>query len=263
MLNQDLNLFARHRLILVLVAMLFVSGCSMFGESADPEKMSAHALYKASKSAMNSADYETALKYLETLESRFPFGRYTQQAQLDIIYAYYKYDEPESAISAADRFIKLYPKHANVDYAYYMRGLSSFNKGMSGIDYFFNLDPVKRDPASARESLNNFTTLVTQFPDSIYADDAKQRIIYLHNNLAKYDLKVAQFYLDRDAYVAAARRASAIIENYQRTSSARSALVILAEAYRGMELNDLAADVERIISANKVGNDAKVRERQE
>jgi outer membrane protein assembly factor BamD len=240
---------------LVLACLLASAiGCSTLGDSTDPEKMSAQALYKASKNAMNTADYETALEYLETLESRFPFGRYTQQAQLDIIYAYYKFDEPESAIAAADRFIKLYPKHPNVDYAYYMRGLSSFNKGMSSFDYLFDLDPVERDPGSAHEALNNFSGLISQFPESIYAADARQRAIYLHNNLAKHDLKVAEFYLDRAAYVAAARRASEVIQNYQRTAATRQALGILAKAYRALELHDLAADIERVEALNTVLN---------
>ncbi len=230
--------------------LLVLIGCSSLGDTTDPEKMSAQALYKASKSAMRTADYETALNYLETLESRFPFGRYTQQAQLDIIYAYYKFDEPESTLAAADRFIKLYPRHPNVDYAYYMRGLAVFNKGMGSLDYLFNLDPVERDPGSARQALNHFTNLIKQFPNSKYVSDAQQRRIYLHNNLAKHDLSVARFYLERDAYVAAARRASEVIQNYQRTLAARQALDVLAQAYSALELNDLAADINRIRQLN-------------
>lgn len=203
---------------------------------------------------MNTADYETALNHLETLESRFPFGRYTQQAQLDIIYAYYKFDEPESTLAAADRFIKLYPKHPRVDYAYYMRGLASFNKGMGSLDYLLNLDPVERDPGSAREALHNFSNLIAQFPTSKYAADAHQRRIYLHNNLAKHDLSVANFYLERGAYIAAARRASEVIQNYQRTAASREALDVLSQAYTALELNELAADIERIKKSNPASN---------
>lgn len=235
--------------LLLLGVLAIAAGCSTL-ESSDPEKMSAKGLYNASKAAMNTADYQTALDYLETLESRFPFGRYTQQAQLDIIYAYYKFDEPESAISAAERFIKLYPQHPRVDYAYYMKGLSHFNKGMSSLDYLFNLDPVERDPGSAHEAFNNFTRLVTLFPNSIYAEDAQKRLIYLHNNLAEHDVSVAKFYLERGAYVAAVRRASEVILSYQRTAAARDALDILAQAYKGLELHDLAADIERIQALN-------------
>lgn len=252
MRNLYSNLFRNLKLSIFLCSLLLVSACSTLGESNDPEKMSAEALYKASKSAMNMADYETALSFLETLESRFPFGRYTQQAQIDIIYAYYKYDEPESAIGAAERFIKLYPKHPNVDYAYYMRGLSSFNKGMGSLDYLFNLDPVERDPGSAKEALHHFSNLVEQFPNSRYVDDARQRVIYLHNNLAKHDVSVARFYLDRKAYVAAARRASEVIQNYQRTNASREALAILSEAYQNLGLDSLADDVKRIQQLNNL-----------
>ena len=245
-----LNSLCRISKVALILGMLSVfSGCSTL-PSTDPEKMSAHELYKASKSAMNTADYETALSHLETLESRFPYGRYTQQAQLDIIYAYYKYDEPESAIGAADRFIKLYPKHPRVDYAYYMRGLSNFNKGMGSMDYLLDLDPVERDPGSAQAALDHFSSLINLFPDSIYVEDAKQRVIYLHNNLAKHDLSVAKFYLGRKAYVAAARRASQVILDYQQTAAARDALVVLAQAYQGLGLHDLVADIDRIQALN-------------
>lgn len=240
------------RYALFCCVLFFAAGCSTLGESNDPEKMSAEALYKASKNAMNMADYETALSFLETLESRFPFGRYTQQAQIDIIYAYYKFDEPESAIASAERFIKLYPQHPNVDYAYYMLGLSNFNKGMGSLDYLLDLDPVERDPGSATEALNHFSNLVTQFPDSRYTNDAKQRVIYLHNNLAEHDVSVARFYLDRQAYIAAARRASEVILNYQRTHAARDALVILSEAYQHLGLNSLSDDINRIKALNNI-----------
>jgi outer membrane protein assembly factor BamD len=207
-------------------------------------------LYQASRSALDTADYETALKYLEALEARFPFGRYAQQAQLDIIYAYYKYDEADSALAAADRFIKLYPRHPKVAYAYYMKGLASFNKGMTSLDYLLNLDPTQRDPRAAQEAFQYFATLVAQFPDSEYAEDAARRLVYLHSNLAQHELNVADYYFRRGAYVAAANRAKYIIEKYQRTQAARDALALLVRSYRQLGLEDLAEDALRVLELN-------------
>lgn len=240
----------RLRTLVAAVMINVLGACTTLNDTGPDKTWPASKLYKAGKTALDSADYETALEYFETLESRFPFGRYAQQAQLDVIYAYYKFDEPESAIAAADRFIKLYPRHPKVDYAYYMRGLASFNKGMGGLDYFFNLDPTQRDPRSARESFRYFAELVKLFPDSIYRNDALQRMVYLHNNLAKHEIHVADYYMRRGAELAAVNRAKYVIENYQRTPAAIDALVILVKAYRRLELDDLAADALRVLELN-------------
>lgn len=227
---------------------LFSTGCATLEE--ETKDWSAARLYRAAKAALDTADYETALKHLETLEARYPFGRFAQQAQMDMIYAYYKYDEPDSAIAAADRFIKLYPRHPNVDYAYYMRGLASFNKGMGALDYLFNIDATRRDPRAVREAFNYFTTLVNQYPDSAYTADAVKRLVHLHNHLAQHELHVADYYLRRGANVAAAGRAKHIVERYQRTPAAREALYLLYEAYTRLGLYDLASDVLRVLELN-------------
>ena len=238
-------------LIFSLIAALGLGGCAIFGDSGGPDKdWPASKLYEEGKKALQAADYQTALEHFETLEARFPFGRFAQQAQLDMIYAYYKYDEPESAIAAADRFIKLYPRHPNVDYAYYMRGLASFDRNMGALDYLLNLDPTRRDPRSARESFQHFAELVKQFPESRYADDAGQRMVYLHNNLAQHEMHVADFYMRRGAYVAAVNRAKHVLENYPRTPSTRHALATLVEAYRQLGMDDLAADAMRVLEMN-------------
>ena len=234
-----------------LLSLLLLNGCSLLPSIEDETKeWPASRLYQASKTALGTADYETALKYLEALEARFPFGRYAQQAQLDIIYAYYKFDEPDSAVSAADRFIKLYPRHPKVAYAYYMRGLASFNKGMTTLDYLLDLDPTQRDPRAANESFQYFRQLIQSYPDSEYASDAAQRLVYLHNNLARYEVNVADYYLRRGAYIAAANRGKYVIEKYKRTPAARDALVIMIRSYRALGLNDLAQDTLRVLELN-------------
>lgn len=239
------------RILLTLALLFSVSSCSMVPEIEDETSdWSARQLYDAGKSALNTADYETALRYLENLEARFPYGRYAQQAQMDIIFAYYKFDEPESAIAAADRFIKLYPRHPKVDYAYYMRGLSSFYQSMGTLDYLFNLDPSAREARGSQEAFQYFSTLIKRYPNSDYAADSAQRLIYLHSILAQYEINVAHFYIARGAYVAAANRAKYIINNYKRTSSSVEALVIMIKAYRHLGLYDLADDTLRILQLN-------------
>lgn len=240
--------FAKTFISLGLLVLL--SSCAWLSVEDETEEWPASRLYQASKSALETADYERALKYLESLEARFPFGKFAQQAQLDIIYAYYKYDESESAIAAADRFIKLYPRHPKVAYAYYMRGLASFNKGMTSLDYLLNLDPTERDPRAARESFQYFATLLSQFPNSEYAEDSAQRLVYLHNHLGQHELHVADYYLRRRAYVAAANRAKHIVEKFQRTPASREALAIMVRSYWELGLTDLAEDALRVLELN-------------
>jgi outer membrane protein assembly factor BamD len=232
-----------------MVIIATASGCSTLpdDETAD---WPASRLYKEAKLAMDTADYETALQHLESLEARFPFGRYAQQARLDIIYAYYKFEEPESALAAADRFIKLYPRHPNVDYAYYMKGLANFNKGMTSLDYLMNLDESQRDPRDAREAFRNFAELIERFPESDYANDASQRLVYLHNSLANYEIYVADFYFRRGAYIAVVNRARYVIENYQKTPASREALALMVKAYNKLGLYDLATDALRVLEQN-------------
>ena len=227
------------------------AGCSSLGKEVDVTKdWSAQRLYSAAKSARNDGDYEAAIGYYQKLESRFPFGRYAQQAQLEVAYAYYKFDEPASAIAAADRFLRLHPRHPHADYAYYIKGLTNFNQGKGLIDRYVPTDDSQRDPGAARDSFNDFRDLVTQFPDSKYAEDARQRMLYLRNNLAKHELHVANYYMRRGAYLAAANRAKYVIENYQQSPSIPDALITMVKAYKIMQLDELASDALRVLKHN-------------
>jgi outer membrane protein assembly factor BamD len=190
------------------------------------------------------------VKLYEKLEARYPFGKYATQAQLDVAYAYYKNDEPDSAIAAADRFIKLNPTHPNVDYAYYLKGLVNYNRGISFIDRFLPTDSSQRDPGSALDAYKDFEELLRRFPNSRYADDARQRIVSLRNNLAMYEIHVADFYMRRQAYLAAARRCAEVIRKYERTQAVPLALQIMERAYRKLEMNDLADDAARVYALN-------------
>lgn len=207
-------------------------------------------LYKEAKEALNSGYYSKAVEYYEFLETRFPFGVYGQQSLLDLAYVYYKTEDYESSISACDRFIRLYPQNPHVDYAYYLRGLVNFNRGKGITERFLPLDLSQRDPSSALRSFQDFSDLIRRYPDSEYVEDAQKRMIYLRNLLASHEVHVANYYMRRGAYVAAANRARYVVENYARTPSVPDALALMAKAYKVLEMDDLSADAIRVLELN-------------
>ena len=202
------------------------------------------------KAAVDAGSYEKAIKLYEALESRYPFGEDSAQTQLDIAYAYFKNNDPDSAIAAADRFIKMNPRSPGVDYAYYLKGLVNYNRGIGFIDRFLPTDTSQRDPGTARDALKNFEELIRRFPQSKYVPDARLRMIALKNNLAMHEIHVARYYIKRRAYVAAANRASTVIEKYQRTPAVPYALLVLQEAYTKLDMLDLAKDATRVYELN-------------
>jgi outer membrane protein assembly factor BamD len=238
--------------IVLLFLALLLTGCGSLLDQADETKdWSAEKFYAEASAALSDGDYETAIRYYEGLESRYPFGRYATQAQLDVAYAYYKQDEPESAIAAADRFIKLHPRNPYVDYAYYLKGIVNFNRNMGFIQRFVPTDLSQRDPGTTLSSFNDFAELVRRFPESRYAADARKRLVYLRNNLAEYEVNVARYYLKRGAYMASANRCITVIEKYQRTPAVKDALEILIRAYRNMGLEGLSDDAQRVLALNE------------
>jgi outer membrane protein assembly factor BamD len=240
---------------LVLLLALGLSGCASTpaDKSLDSSKWSAEKLFKEAKMALNANDYEIAIKHYETLEAKFPFGQYAEQAQLDTAYAYLKFDEPDSAIASADRFIKLHPRHENVDYAYYLRGLASTSKKEDPFDAIFSAqDSSIKDPGSTQKSYDYFSILVKRFPQSRYAADALQRMGHLRNNLAMHEIHVANYYAEREAYVAVVNRAKYVISNFPRTPASRLALQLMVDAYKALKMNDLAADAKRVLDLNPI-----------
>lgn len=225
--------------------------CSYLEERKDPTAgMSASQLYAKAKDSLNSGAYDQAIKYYETLEGRFPFSRFAQQAQIETAYAYYRQDEPELAIAAIDRFVKLYPRHPNVDYAYYLKGMVNFNRGRSITDYLSPRDLSQTDPATLRQSFADFDILVRSFPDSRYREDARQRMIFLRNMLARHELMVAEYYMRRGAYAAAAQRGIHVVEHFQESDAVADALVMMVRAYRELDLPESAADALRVLRHN-------------
>ncbi len=202
------------------------------------------------KKAVDSGNYDKAIKLYEALESRYPFGDSAAQTQLDIAYAYYKNGDPDSAIAAADRFIKINPRNTHVDYAFYLKGLVNYNRGIGFIDRFLPTDTSQRDPGSARDAYENFAELIRRFPASKYLYDARLRMIALKNNLAMHEVHVARYYMKRKAYIAAANRASEVIKKYQRTPAMPYALQVLQEAYTQLGMQNLAQDVKQVYTQN-------------
>lgn len=245
----------------LLLLISVVSACSTTPADVDETTdWTAEKFFQEAKDALNQGAYQEAIELFNKLEARFPFGRYAQQAQLETAFAYYKYNEPKSAIAEADRFIKLNPRHPNVDYAFYLRGLSSFTEGTSDLEQAMGKKATEVDPGNARKSFDYFKELVESYPYSRYADDARQRMVYLRELLAKNELQIAQYYLDNNAYTAAANRANYVIEHYQGTHSVTNALQILVKSYQMLRLTDLADDARRVLDLNSkpARDDSKV-----
>jgi outer membrane protein assembly factor BamD len=235
--------------------MLFtLTACSLFGSKPDVQDSdktaTAESMYQEAKQKLDKDDFESAVKKLESLQSRYPYGRYAQQAQLDLAYAYYKQNEPDSAISAADTFIKQYPNNAHVDYAYYVKGLANFNPAISALALTFGQDPTELDPQAERDSFAAFKDLITRFPSSKYAPDARLRMQYLLDALAKYEIHVARYYLRRGADVAAVNRAKDVLTEYPDSPSVKDALQVLIKGYDTLGLHKLRDDAQRVLSMN-------------
>ena len=241
------------RLSYILLIMT-LSGCSSLGsifEEKDPTVgLTASQLYAQGKEFLDAADFNNAIKLFEILEARYPFGKYSTQAMLDISYAYYASNQKDEAIIEINRFIRLYPNHPNVSYAYYLRALSNFDKDANVISRFFGHDPSRYDVTDLKNSFNDFTTVVNKFPDSKYADDSINRLRYIKNQIARNELYIAKYYDKRSANIAAIERIKYMLENYGGTPSSEEGLVILVKNYNDLKLYDLAYDSARVLKKN-------------
>ena len=231
--------------------MLLLAACGVFSGKEEDETAgwSAQRLYNEAKEAMASREWPKAIKYFERLEARFPYGRFAQQAQLEVAYCHFKDEERALAVAAADRFIKLYPNHPSVDYAYYLKGLINFNDG-EGLVAFVNPDMTDRDPKGAREAFAAFKEVVTRFPQSRYAEDSAARMRYLVNALASHEVHVARYYMKRTAYIAAANRAQYAIKHYPQAPAVEEAVFILVRAYDALGMVELRDAADRVMQQN-------------
>lgn len=237
--------------ILVLFFGLTLFGCSSNEELPDiAADASEQQIYDDAQRYLRGDNYDLAVKSLELLESRYPFGRYAEQAQLELIYAHYNAYEHEAAVEAADRFIRLHPAHPNVDYAYYMKGLSAYTADEDVFTRFLPTDPTQRDTSQAKVAFAEFSQLLARFPDSPYAADAEARMVSLRNQLARHEILVANYYIRRGAYMAAVNRGRFVVENFQRTPAVADGLAIMAQGYILLGMNDLAEESIRVLAAN-------------
>ncbi len=229
---------------------LLLAACSFIDKHDPTAGYSAEKLYREAKEALDGGQYDLAIKRYETLESRFPYGRYSQQGQLEIAYAYYKQSEQASAVAATERFMKLHPNHPNVDYAYYLKGLVYFNEDLGLLGKISRQDRTERDPKAARESFDAFKELVQRYPQSKYTPDALARMKYLVNALASHEVHVARYYMKRGAYVAASNRAQYALRNYPQAPAQEDALLIMIQAYDVLGMHELRNDAERVLRKN-------------
>jgi outer membrane protein assembly factor BamD len=244
------------RTLLAAAAMgLLALGCT--GQDYDPTTdWSKERLYREAKSALESAQFKQAIDYFEKLEARYPFGPLARQAQLDIAYAYYQYGQYDAAISATDRFIKLHPTQDGIAYAYYLRGLVRYNHSRTFINDVFSRDMEQMDQARLRKTFSDFKRVVTDYPGSEYAEDARQRMVYLRNRMALHELDTARFYFRRSAFTAVVNRVDYLLQNYDRAPAVADALALQARAYERLDLPNQAADVRRVLAANYPDHDA-------
>lgn len=236
--------------ISALLLVMLLSACASNDETADTTVQAEQELLALAQEKLDNNSYQLAIEYLQLLEARYPFGPYAEQAQLSLIYAYYKAIEHEAAIETADRFIRLHPQHPNIDYAYYLRGLANFDKNKGPFENILPHDPSSRDTAAMQASFGDFATLLAYFPDSEYAADAKSRLVYLRNVLARHEINVANYYLKRGAYMAALNRAQNVVENFPQTPAVGDGLAIMVQSYLLLDKPDLADRSYAILLAN-------------
>ena len=242
---------------------MVLGGCGILsGDSSDKTiNWSAQRLYSEAEDEMSAGGYTAAIKYFETLQSRFPFGRYAQQAQMEIAYAQYKDGEKDLALAAADRFIKQYPNSPNVDYLWYLKGLVNFNDNLGLLGSLAQQDLTERDPKALRDAFDAFRELVVRYPDSKYSPDAVIRLKYLVNAMAAHEVHVARYYMRRGAYVAAANRAEIVVRQYQQAPAVRDALQIMVAAYDGLSMPQLRDDAKRVLDTNFPASTVVVKEK--
>ena len=241
------------KLLVVFVLVALLSACSIFGSKrATDDNLPVDALYTKAHASLENADYAAAAKSYQRLIARFPSGEYNEQSQLDMAYAQFKDNKPDDALSTVNRFIKTYPSNKHVDYAYYLRGLINFDRTSGILERFTGNDrsQARRDQGYNLQAFDDFSELARRFPNGAYAADARQRMIYLRNVLAQYEINVAEFYLHNHAYIASADRAQYVIEHYQQAPQTGDALAILTRSYLALKQDSLAAQSRKVLAAN-------------
>lgn len=238
--------------VFIVLAGGLLSGCGLFsGKEVDETRgWTAQKLYAEARQELSDRNWENAIKHYERIESRYPFGRFAQQAMIEVAYAHWKNEDIASALASIDRFVKLHPNHPSADYMYYLRGLINFNDDLGVMGFFSGQDLSERDPKAAAEAFSAFKELAVRFPNSKYTPDAIQRMNYLVNALASHEVHVARYYMKRKAYVAAANRTQYALKTYPGAPANEEGLVIMVKAYDAMGMTSLRDDAERVMKKN-------------
>lgn len=240
------------RLLFLVLLLVSVTGCSRLFKRDDPlETLPVEEMYDTAKTALRGGNLGRAERYYTRLIARFPYGEYTEQAAIELAYAQYKDGNSEEASSTINRFIKTYPAHRNIAYAYYLKALINFDRENSFLDRVAQIDRTMRDQGALRQSFNDFAELIRRYPNSRYAADARQRMVHLRNLLARYEINIGTYYLRRGAYVAAAKRGQYVLEYYPQTGYQGDALAIMAESYRQLGQDKLSEDARRVLEQNQ------------
>ncbi|MGL5741529.1 MAG: outer membrane protein assembly factor BamD [Legionella sp.] len=244
----------RIQMLFLVGLIVSLSACKTWWKKDDEDNspykgMTAEQLYTAAQNDLHKKEYATAIKHLEAIETMYPFSDYTETSQMKLIYAYYKNDDYPSAAATAERFIHLYPRAKNVDYAYYMRGMANFQQSRGIFAKFLPMDESWRDPGTQTQAYSDFAILIQKFPDSKYKANALQRMIYLRNMFAQHELNISKFYFKRKMYVAAIERAGYVVKNYPQAPSAQQALVVMYEANLALGFNQAAEEALTVYKA--------------
>lgn len=232
---------------------LATTGCSWFSDKDAEDETAGYTekdFYDRIQESLDASNWDLAIQNLQLLESSFPFGRYAEQAQLELIFAYYRSGDEEAAIAAADRFIRLHPQHPNVDYAYYMKGLAQYRQSAGMLDSYLPTDATKRDTASARNTFATLNEMLARFPDSPYAADAHKRLVFLRNQFARSEIHAANYYFKRNAYLAAYNRGRYVVENFQKSPAVPDALAVMAQALHMMGEYEQAEEAATVLASN-------------
>ena len=252
-----INVFGKRSLskqtFAIALAVSVLSACSSAPDEEEIQRVpnkSPQALYQDAKDTLDSGLYVRAVELLSAIDSRYPFGPLSKQVQMDLVYAYYQSNNTEQATATIDRFIKLNPNHKDLDYMYYMRGLISIKAHENAFQEYFGIDRADRDTKRTRVAYEDFSTLVKNYPESKYADEAKKRMAWLLNKMARYEIKVADYYYKREAYLAAANRGKYVIEHFSKSSYTQDALEIMVKSYDKLGLTELRDNAQAVLDAN-------------
>jgi outer membrane protein assembly factor BamD len=239
-----------YSLILLLLLLQLLGGCSIFSKEQEPTR-TVEEYFQRGHEALNDGSWDLAIKEFEKLRSVYPYGSWSEQASLELAYAYYRNNEPQSAVREVEEFIRMYPKHARLPYALYVKGIARESTTRSFLDNYIS-DPSRRDSEPLRQAYQDYLTLIQRFPNSEYANDAKLRLVRLRNSLARHEMQVAEFYVERQAWLAAAKRAQYVLENYPQTPSSQRALQIMSQSYDALGLKQSGDEVKQVMNLNNV-----------